>query len=211
MHSITYTENTCKNNYRTKCNCSVNASLYCKHVCYSTRILQTMCSFSSQFIFTNVNFVKLYKWVCFIYKNLFLYLNIFLFSFDILYISPLLKDWSTIKWLLITVFRLINFIAKYRALYLFPSIWPSTPNFTISMMYYYFYTIFSKSDCLRALELNETFDNSPKEYKNTVYLAWACLKVMINWFTRGNHFYLMSSHSHDTQDQVWKVIKIGMC
>jgi hypothetical protein len=78
------------------------------------------------------------------------------------------------------------------------------------MMYHHFYTIFSKPDCPRAPELNETFDSSLKEYKNTVYLAWACLKVMMNWFTRANHFYLMPGHSHDAQDQVWKVLKTGM-
>jgi hypothetical protein len=77
-------------------------------------------------------------------------------------------------------------------------------------MYHHFYTIFSKPDCSHAPELNKIFDGSPKEYKNTVYLAWACLKVMMNWFTRANHFYLMLGHSHDTQDQVWKVLKIGM-
>jgi hypothetical protein len=125
------------------------------------------------------------------YIQLFLYLNIFLFSFDIPHISLLSKNWFTIKRLPITVFKLINFVAKYQALYLFLSIWPSTPNFTI----------FSKSDCLRIPELNETSDSSPKEYKNTVYLVWACLKVM-NWFTRANYFYLMSGYFHDAQDQV---------
>jgi hypothetical protein len=27
---------------------------------------------------------------------------------------------------------------------------------------------------------------------------------------RANYFYLMPDHSHDTQDQVWKVLKTGM-
>ena len=51
-------------------------------------------------------------------------------------------------------------------------------------------------------ELNETSDGSPKEYKNSAYLAFAALKIIIRWFERVNHFFLGPGHSHEEQDGI---------
>jgi len=107
----------------------------------------------------------------------------------------------------VTVFGLINYALNYRALYPYAPIWPNNPNFTISLMYHHFYTMFNKPDCPRAPELNETSDGSPKEYKNILYLAFACFKILAGWFDTVNHYFLGPGHSHDAQDQVWKVLK----
>lgn len=123
------------------------------------------------------------------------------------YIAPLPKGWGSIRRLPLTVFGLINFATKYRALYPFPPVWPQTPNFTISLMYHHFYKMFSDPKCPRAPELNETSDGSPKEYKNVLYMAFACLKVLIDWFHTVNHYFLPPGHSHDLQDQTWATLK----
>jgi hypothetical protein len=107
----------------------------------------------------------------------------------------------------VAVFGLINYALNYRALYPYPPIWPNTPNFTISLMYHHFVSMFNRPDCPRAPELNETSDGSPKEYKNILYLAFAAFKVLVGWFETVQHYFLGPGHSHDAQDQTWKVLK----
>jgi len=149
----------------------------------------------------------------YIYISNFFFFNIVLiffhFSFALPHISPLPKGWGSIRRLPIGVFGLINYALGYRALYPYPPEWPQTPNFTISLMYNHFYRMFSIPDHPRAPELNETSDGSPKEYKNSVYLAFAALKIIIGWFERVNHFFLGPGHSHEEQDGIWHVLKNG--
>ena len=64
-----------------------------------------------------------------------------------------------------------------------------------------------RPNCPRAPELNETSDDSPKEYKNVLMLCFAAMKVLFNWFHNVNHYYLHPRHSHDLQDQAWAVLK----
>ena len=67
--------------------------------------------------------------------------------------------------------------------------------------------MFSVLDHSHAPELNETSDESPKKYKNTVYLAFAALKIITGWFERVNHFFLGPGHLHEEQDRIWHVLK----
>ena len=69
--------------------------------------------------------------------------------------------------------------------------------------------MFERPDCPRAPELNETSDGSPKEYKNMIYMAFSCFKVLANWFEVVNHYVLPAGHSHDLQDQAWALLKGG--
>jgi hypothetical protein len=100
-------------------------------------------------------------------------------KFALPHIAPLPKGWGSIKRVPVVVFGLINFALKYRVVIPYLPVWLQTPNFTISSMYQHFLRVFETTNCLRAPELNKTFDGSLKEYKNVVYLTFAYFKVVI--------------------------------
>ncbi len=74
-------------------------------------------------------------------------------------------------------------------------------------MFQHFYHMFTTRPNIRAPELNETSDNSLKKYHNLIYLAFSAFKVHVGWFDLVNHFFLPPGHSHDLEDQRFKLLK----